>query len=85
MCSLLGNRDVRQFMPLDNEISVVEELVSMLDVFNSATEIVSGEKYPTPGIVHVLHIFANCFPTLWLKLRVTNVSQRELRQPSEKI
>ena len=38
-------------MPSDDEISAVEELVSVLDVFNSAIEIVSGEKYPTLGIV----------------------------------
>ena len=47
----LENRDSRQFMPSDAELSAVEELVSVLDVFNSATEIVSGEKYPTLGIV----------------------------------
>ena len=47
----LENRDSRQFMPSDAELSAVEELVSVLDVLNSATEIVSGEKYPTLGIV----------------------------------
>ena len=47
----LEDRDARQFMPSDDEISAAEELVAMLEVFHSATEIVSGEKYPTLGIV----------------------------------
>ena len=46
----LEGRDARQFMPSD-EISAAEELVVVLEVFHSATEIVSGETYPTLGIV----------------------------------
>ena len=44
----------RQFMPSDDEISAAEELLAVLEVFHIATEIVSGEKYPTLGIVHPL-------------------------------
>lgn len=47
-------RDDRQLMPTDNEISTAEELVAVLEAFNDATEIVSGEKYPTLGIVKPL-------------------------------
>ena len=47
-------RDARQFMPSDDEISAAKELVEVLAVFHSATEIVSGEKYPTLGIVRPL-------------------------------
>ena len=46
----LEDRDARQFMPSDDEISAAE-LVAVLEVFHSATEIVSGETYPTLGIV----------------------------------
>ncbi len=50
----LENRDARQFMPSDDEISAAEELVAVLEIFQRATEIVSGEKYPTLGIVQPL-------------------------------
>ena len=41
-------------MPSDEDISAAEELVCILDMFHSATEIVSGESYPTLGIVQPL-------------------------------
>ena len=41
-------------MPSGDEISAAEELVEVLEVFHSATEIVSREKYPTLGIVRPL-------------------------------
>ena len=47
----LENQDASQFMLSDDEISAAEELVEVLEVFHSATEIVSGEKYPTLGII----------------------------------
>ena len=50
----LEDRDARQFMPSDAEISAAEELVAILEVFHRATEIVSGEKYATIGIVQPL-------------------------------
>ena len=54
----LENRDTRQFMPSDDEISVAEELVEGLAVFHSATEIVNGEPLGLYG-----HFFINCSPT----------------------
>jgi len=57
VCAVLlesQRRDDRQLMPTDNEISTAEELVAVLEAFNDATEIVSGEKYPTIGIVKPL-------------------------------
>ena len=45
----LDSRDARQFMASDDEISAAEELLAVLEVFHTATEIVSGEKYPTLG------------------------------------
>ena len=50
----LEDRDTRQFMLSDAEISAAEELVAILEVFHKATEIVSGEKYATIGIVQPL-------------------------------
>ena len=38
-------------MPSDDELSATEGLVAVLEVFNNATEIISGEKYPTLGMV----------------------------------
>ena len=57
VCAVLlesQRRDYRQLMPTDNEISTAEELVAVLETVNDATEIVSGEKYPTIGIVKPL-------------------------------
>ena len=55
--------DARQFMPSDDEISAAEELSAILEMFHSATEIISGEKYPTLGIVqpllHKLHVLSH--------------------------
>ena len=39
---------------IDAEISVAEELIVVLKSFHDATEIISGEKYPTIGIVKPL-------------------------------
>lgn len=41
-------------MPSDEEISAAEVLLGTLIMFHSATEIVSGEKYSTLGIVKPL-------------------------------
>ena len=41
-------------MPSDEEISAAEELVAILEMFHTPTEIISGEKYPTLGIVYPL-------------------------------
>ena len=41
-------------MPTDAEISVAEELIVVLKAFHDATEIISGEKYPTIGTVRPL-------------------------------
>ena len=47
----LEDQEARQFIPSDDELSAAEELVAVLEVFNNATEIISGEKYPTLGMV----------------------------------
>ena len=49
-----SSRDDRHLMPTDAEISVAEELIVVLKAFHDATEIISGEKYPTIGIVKPL-------------------------------
>ena len=41
-------------MPTDAEISVIEEMIVVLKAFNDGTEIMSGEKYPTIGLVRPL-------------------------------
>ena len=47
-------------MPSATEFAVVEELVDILKPFNNATEILSGDIYPTLGIVQpVFHRFLN--------------------------
>ena len=38
-------------MPSTDEIATMEELVEILKIFYQATEILSGELYPTIGIV----------------------------------
>ena len=38
-------------MPSSTEFAVIEELVDILKPFNDATEILSGDLYPTLGIV----------------------------------
>ena len=48
---LLDNREDRQLMPTYQEISVVEEMIMILKSFRDATEIMSGETYPSLGIV----------------------------------
>ena len=57
ICAVLlesSSRDDRHLMPTDAEISVAEELIVVLKAFHDATEIISGEKYPTIGIVKPL-------------------------------
>ena len=49
-----SSRDDRHLMRTDAEISVAEELIVVLKAFHDATEIISGEKYPTIGIVKPL-------------------------------
>ena len=48
---LLDSRADRQLMPTDEEISIVEELIVILKSFREGTEIMSGEKYPSLGMV----------------------------------
>ena len=38
-------------MPSSTEFTVIEELVDILKPFNDVTEILSGDLYPTLGIV----------------------------------
>ena len=49
-----SSRDDRHLMPTDAEISVAEELIVVLKAFHDATEIISGEKYPTIEMVRPL-------------------------------
>ena len=46
-----SSQDDRHLMRTDAEISVAEELIVVLKTFHDATEIISGEKYATIGIV----------------------------------
>ena len=55
---LLEDGGDRILMPSSNEFAVIEELVDILKPFNDATEILSGDLYPTLGIVQpVFHQF----------------------------
>ena len=49
---LLEDGDNRALMPSTDEISTMEELVKILEHFYQATEIFSGELYPTIGVVY---------------------------------
>ena len=51
MCSVSGESRCQTVHASDDDISVAEEQVEVLEVFHSATEIVSREKYPTVGTV----------------------------------
>ena len=59
MCAvLLEDGGDRVLMPSSTELAVIEELVDILKPFNDATEILSGDLYPTLGIVQpVFHRF----------------------------
>ena len=48
---LLEDGDNRSLMSSTDEISIIEELVKILEHFYQATEIFSGELYPTIGVV----------------------------------
>ena len=48
---LLEDGDNRSLMPSTDEITTMEELVEILKHFYEATEILSGELYPTIGVV----------------------------------
>ena len=48
---LLEDGDNRSLMPSADEIVTMEELVEILKHFYQATEILSGELYPTIGVV----------------------------------
>ena len=53
-------RDDRYLMPSSNDFTVIEELVEILEPFRDATEVVSGEKYPTISIIcPLLYKFLN--------------------------
>jgi len=49
-----SSRDDRHLMPTDAEISIAEKLIVVLKAFDDGTEIMSGEKYPTIGLVRPL-------------------------------
>lgn len=54
VCAVLldsDNCDHCSLMPSTQEFTIIEELVLMLKPFNDATEVVSGEKYPTISII----------------------------------
>ena len=54
VCAVLldsEKRSDRDLMLTSQEFLVAEELLAILEPFNDATEVVSGEKYPTIGIV----------------------------------
>ena len=80
----LEDRDARQFMPSDTEISAAEELVAILEVFHRVTEIVSGEKYATIGIVQPLlqkllhHTLAESSSDKPLSKRIKKAIQEDL-------
>ena len=48
------NREVRLLMPSGEEFEVAEEVTQIFKTFHVATQIISGEKYPTNSIVHPL-------------------------------
>ena len=50
--------DNRSLMPSPEEISTMEKLVEILKHFYDAIEILSGELYPTIGVVFPI---LNCF------------------------
>ena len=52
-------------MTTDEEMSIVEEMIVILKSFREATEIMSGEKYPSLGIVLPLlkKILSTLIPT----------------------
>lgn len=57
ICAVLlesEKRDVRLLMPSSEEFAVAQELTEILKTFHFATEVISGEKYPTIGIAHPL-------------------------------
>ena len=48
---LLEDGGDRVLMPSSTEFAIIEQLVDILKPFNDATEILSGDLYPTLGIV----------------------------------
>ena len=57
---LLEDGGDRILMPSATEFAVIEELVKILEPFDEATDILSGETYPTLGIIQpVFHQFLN--------------------------
>jgi len=51
---LLEDGDNRSLMPSTDEVTTLEELVKILEHFYQATEIFSGELYPTIGVVFLM-------------------------------
>ena len=72
---LLEDRDNRSLMPSPEEIATMEELVEILKHFYDATKILSGELYPTIGVV---------FPILNRFLTVLLVSDSNDKDASKK-
>ena len=58
---LLEDGDNQSLMPSMDEIATMEELIEILKHFYQATEILSGQLYPTIGVVFPI---LNCFLTL---------------------
>ena len=55
---LLEDGNNRSLVPSTDEIATMEELVKILEHFYQATEIFSGELYPTIGVVFpILNVF----------------------------
>ena len=57
MCAVLlesEKHDIRLLMLSSKEFAVAQELTEILKTFHFATQVVSGEKYPTIGIAHPL-------------------------------
>ena len=73
---LLEDGDNRTLMPSTDEIATMEELVEILKHFYQATEILSGELYPTIGVV---------FPILNRFLTVLLVSDSNDKDVAKKI
>ena len=73
---LLEDGDNRSLMPSTDEIATMEELVEILKHFYQATEILSGELYPTIGVV---------FPILNRFLTVLLISGNNDKDVAKKI
>jgi len=80
---LLEDGGDRVLMPSSTEFAVIEELVKILKPFDDATDILSGEAYPTLGIIQpVFHQFLN--DVLVTKPGDKDVVKKKSKMQSEK-